>query len=104
MFVAYELEWGVLMERRAINSNVTSGEMAAILAALAANVPPPPEVKPEPPGGTLCKYAEDSGELAFPNFPCRGHRIACRKTGVVTFAANCRPDKCNCFSEKGDRR
>lgn len=99
-----EFERGVLMERRATVSNVTSGEMAAILAALAANVPPPPEIKPAAPGTTLCGYAEDTGELAFPHLPCRGHRIECRRTGVVTFAANCRPDKCNSFSEKGDQR
>ena len=92
------------MERRAIISNVTGAEMAAILAARAANVPPPPEVKPAPPGATICAHAEDTGELAFPAFPCRGHRIECRKTGVVTFAANCRPDKCKSFTEKDSKR
>lgn len=83
-----------------IVSNVTAGEMAAILAAMAKNVPPPPEIKPVPPGGTMCAHADDTGVLAFPNLPCRGHRIECAKTGIVTFAANCRPDKCNYFSEK----
>ena len=60
------------MERRAIVSNVTSGEMAAILAAMRANVPPTPEIRPAPPGGTLCAHATDTGELAFPGLPCRG--------------------------------
>ena len=89
------------MERRAIVSNVTSGEMAAILAAMRANVPPTPEIRPAPPGGTLCAHATDTGELAFPGLPCRGHRIECRRTGVVTFAANCRPDNCNFYTERG---
>lgn len=88
------------MTRRETISNVTAAELARVISALAANLPPPAEIKPRPAGGALCAYAIDTGELAFPNLPCRGHRIACRRTGVVTFAANCRRDKCNCFEDK----
>jgi hypothetical protein len=91
------------MTRKETVSNVTAAELARVISARAANLPPPAVVKELPPGGTLCRYAEDTGEFAFPNLPCRGHRIECRKTGVVTFAANCRPDKCNYFEDKETR-
>ena len=78
------------MTRREISSNVTPTEMARIVAALAAKLPPPEEVTPRAPAATLCRFARDTGELAFVNLPCRGNRIECRKTGVMTFAAACR--------------
>ena len=50
--------------------------------------------------GTSCRYAEDTGEKAFPAAPCRGNRIICRKIdGHVSYAKACRPDKCK-FYEK----
>ena len=83
-----------------IISNVTAAEMARIVAALAENLPPPVEIKPRPAGVTLCAYANDTGVAAFVNLPCRGNRIECRKTGVVTFAAACRAGNCNFYTEK----
>lgn len=82
-------------------SNVTAEEMARIVAALAANLPPPEDVKPRPPGGTLCRHARDTGEPAFVGLPCRGNRVECRKTGLTTYAAACRDGNCN-FYEEGE--
>ena len=48
-----------------------------------------------------CIYAEDTGEIAFVNLPCRGNRIICRRVaGLMTFAANCRPEKCQYHTVK----
>ena len=88
------------METRETISNVTASEMRKIVAALAADLPPPEEIKPKNPTETLCIHARDTGERAFPNLPCRGDRIECRKTGVVTYAANCRDGICNFYEEE----
>ena len=80
-------------------SNVTAEEMARIVAALAANLPPPEDVKPRTAGGTLCRHARDTGEPAFVGLPCRGNRIECRKTGLTTYAAKCRDGNCNFYEE-----
>ena len=86
------------MTRREISSNVTPTEMARIVAALAAKLPPPEEVTPRAPAATLCRFARDTGELAFVNLPCRGNRIECRKTGGVSYAAACREGRCRRFA------
>ncbi len=62
-------------------SNVTAAEMRRLVAALAANLPPPEEIKPRP-AGILCAHARDTGVQAFAGLPCRGNRIECRKSGV----------------------
>lgn len=87
------------MRRSGTCSNVTAAEARRLVAALAANLPPPEDVKPVKPTGTLCAFANDTGEPAFIGLPCRGHRIECRKTGVVTYAANCRDGKCKHYEE-----
>ena len=80
-------------------SNVTKTEIRKIAAALAANLPPPPDIRPAERRETLCAFAADTGELAFPNFPCRGNRVECRRTGLATYAAACRPDNCKNYKE-----
>ena len=88
------------MESRGTWSNVTAAEARRIAAALAANLPPPEEIKPATLAETLCIHAHDTGERAFPNLPCRGNRIECRKTGIVTYAAHCRDGICNFYEEE----
>ena len=83
------------MTRTGRSSNITAEEAARVIAALAANLPPPEDVKTRR-AGALCAYARDTGEMAFPAFPCRGNRIKCGKSGVVTYAANCRGGSGNC--------
>lgn len=87
------------MKSSGIVSNVTSAEMARVVAALRDDLPPPEEVKPRPAGGSLCRYARDTGIPAFVNLPCRGSRIECEKTGMTSFAAACRSDKCKFYKE-----
>lgn len=81
-------------------SNVTAAEMKRVIAALAANLPPPEEIRPRERTFTLCRHAVDTGEIAFPAAPCRGNKIECQKTKVTSFAANCRADKCGYYQEK----
>jgi len=84
---------------KGVFSNVTRAEMAKIVAALRDKLPPPEEVKPRP-GGVLCAHARDTGEPAFVGLPCRGNRIECRKTGVISYAARCRSDiECKFYTE-----
>ena len=65
----------------------------------AAEAPPPVTVpRPEKRGGG-CRYAFDTGERAFVTLPCRGNRIECKRTGSTSYAAACRPDKCNFYEE-----
>ncbi len=45
----------------------------------------------------VCKYAEDTGHLAFANIPCRGNEIICRRDGHSTFARNCSAQSCSAF-------
>ena len=85
------------MRREAMISNVTARELAALLAARRANLPPPEAIRPRPRVGTLCRHAVDTGEPAFSGLPCRGNRIECRKTGVTTYAAACRGGNCNFY-------
>ena len=81
-------------------SNITADEARRVIAALAANLPPPEDVKPRR-AGALCAYARDLGETAFPAFPCRGHRVECAKTGLTSYAAKCRSDlECTFYSER----
>ena len=82
------------MTRTETVSNVTPDEMRRIAAAMAANLPPPADIEPRRIVPALCIHAHDTGELAFAGLPCRGNRIECRKTGVVTCAANCRGGNC----------
>lgn len=82
------------MTRTGVASNVTAAEMRRIVAALAAGLPPPEDIKPRPPAAELCLHAYDTGVPAFVNLPCRGNRIECRKTGVSTCAAACRAGTC----------
>ena len=85
-------------------SNVTADEMARVIAAMRDNLPPPEEIKPHTLGG-LCAHARDLGEPAFVNLPCRGNRIECRKTGVLTYAARCRSDiECKFYKEEGNKK
>lgn len=88
------------MRSEGIRSNVTAAEMQRIVAAMRENLPPPEEIKPRPATATVCRHAEDTGVLAFVNLPCRGNRVECRKTGILSYAAACRPDKCK-FHEEG---
>ena len=82
-------------------SNVTPDEMRRIAAALAANLPPPADIAPRRIVPALCIHAHDTGEVAFWGLPCRGNRIECRKTGVVTYAARCRSDaECRFYTDK----
>jgi len=86
------------MTRTVTVSNVTPAEMRRIAAALAANLPPPADIAPRRIVPALCIHAHDTGEPAFAGLPCRGNRIECRKTGLVTYAANCRGGTCKYHS------
>ena len=86
------------MTREGTASNVTAEEMRRIVAALAEDLPPPEGIEPRPAGAALCIHAHDTGVPAFVNLPCRGNRIECRKTGVVTHAAACRSGKCRSYA------
>ena len=91
------------MTRTGKYSNVTAAEMRQIVAALAANLPPPEEIKPRP-SGILCAHARDTGEPAFVGLPCRGNRIECKKTGVLSYAARCRSDaECKFYTESFEK-
>ena len=49
---------------------------------------------------TTCRYAEDTGEKAFPAAPCRGNRIICHKIdGHVSYTKACTPEKCKLFEQ-----
>lgn len=53
---------------------------------------------PEPP--KRCKYAQDTGEIAFPAAPCRGNRIICQypeNAGFVSYTKQCRKATCLFF-------
>ena len=53
-----------------------------------------------PSPSTSCRYAEDTGERAFPAAPCRGNRIICHKIeGHVSYTKACAPEKCNYYEE-----
>ena len=84
------------MTRADTASNVTAAEMRRIVAALAADLPLPADIGPRVPA--LCVHAHDTGVPAFVNLPCRGNRIECRKTGVLTYAAACRTGTCRYYS------
>ena len=80
-------------------STVTADEMRRLVSAMAANLPPPEDVKPRP-SGVLCAHARDTGIQAFVGLPCRGNRIECNKTGVLSYAARCRNDiECKFYTE-----
>lgn len=83
---------------RQIVSNIRIADMKKIVSALAANLPPPEDVKPRR-AGVLCAFARDTGELAFPAFPCRGNRVECEKIGVSSYAAKCRGGNCKYYME-----
>ena len=52
------------------------------------------------PASTSCRYAEDTGELAFPAAPCRGNRIICHKIeGHTSYTKACTPEKCKYYEE-----
>ena len=87
------------MKSEGAASNVTAAEMRRIVAAMRENLPPPEEIKPRPAGSTLCRHAHDTGVPAFVNLPCRGSRVECRKTGMVSYAAACRSFKCKFYEE-----
>lgn len=59
----------------------------------------PVAAEPSPPVPRGCRYARDTGVRAFVNLPCRGNRIECQKTGISSFAAACRSDKCKFYEE-----
>lgn len=47
-----------------------------------------------------CKHAFDTGEIAFPTAPCRGHRIICQhpqNAGFVSYGRQCQREKCVFF-------
>ena len=49
---------------------------------------------------TSCRYAEDTGEKAFPAAPCRGNRIICHKIeGHTSYTKACSPEKCKFYEE-----
>ena len=53
------------------------------------------------PASTVCRYAEDTGELAFSSAPCRGSRIICHKIdGHVSYTKACTPEKCKYYEEE----
>lgn len=44
-----------------------------------------------------CKYASDTGEVAFPAAPCRGNRIICQhpaNAGFISYTKQCRKERC----------
>lgn len=89
------------MEYRAIVTNATAEEIRAAKARMAAALPPPEQAAADaPPREGHCVHAHDTGEPAFVGLPCRGNRIECQKTGVVTYAARCRADKCRFYEEE----
>ena len=51
---------------------------------------------------TPCIYAEDLGEKAFINAPCRGNKIKCKKIeGHISYTKACTPDSCKYFEGEG---
>lgn len=86
-------------------SNVTPEQMAEILANMAKTkkleVPKHIEIKNAvSPTSPLCKFAEDTGEIAFPRAPCRGNKIICRKIdGHVSFTKACNIQYCKYFEK-----
>ena len=49
---------------------------------------------------TACRYAEDTGEKAFPAAPCRGNRIICHRIeGHTSYTKACTPEKCKFYEE-----
>ena len=94
---------GVIMAYRTTYTTASPAETRRLVAALAANLPPPEDVKPRP-AGRLCRHAVDTGEPAFIGIPCRGNRIECKKMGVVSFAARCRNDlECKFYEEETEK-
>lgn len=88
-------------------NNCTQGEFEArrreVAAAMLTGTKAPERHYPPLPAGaeTDCIHAEDTGERAFVNLPCRGNRIICRRVeGLMSFAANCRPEKCQYHTVK----
>lgn len=55
---------------------------------------------------TKCKYAKDTGEVAFPAAPCRGNRIICqheKNKQFVSYTRQCRKERCLFFeNNKGE--
>lgn len=84
-----------------IYSNVTPEQMADILANITTNAEPRHvviHVDTQP--TTACKYAQDTGEIAFVRAPCRGNKIICKKiSGHVSFAKACNSEFCKYFEQ-----
>ena len=77
--------------QKIISSTVKQNVVLDFVSAPLVSVPLP----------EICKYAEDTGELAFLRAPCRGNKIICHKVdGHFSFTKACNPDKCK-FFEKG---
>ena len=53
-----------------------------------------------------CKYAMDTGEVAFPAAPCRGNRIICQhpeNAGFISYTKQCKKESCLFFEAGGMR-
>lgn len=73
-----------------INHDKTSAASISMLSADAVTAAP----------STSCRYAEDTGEKAFPAAPCRGNRIICHRIeGHVSYTKACTPEKCKFYEE-----
>jgi len=90
-------------------SNVSARDFAErrrqLAAAFREGIPPPPapENLSEGRRATRCRYAEDTGELAFLRMPCRGNRIRCRRLPeTYSFTRNCQPAMCRFYEEAAE--
>ena len=90
-------------------SNVTKEQMAEILANFdktrKVSVPEHVTLKPVVYHDTKCRYAEDTGEIAFLRAPCRGNKIICKKIdGHISYTKACCPEQCKYFENRIDNK
>ena len=84
-------------------SNVTKEEMAEILDNFRRTqqvvIPEHVKIAPLPPAvPQKCKYAEDTGEIAFLRAPCRGNKIICHRIeGHVSYTKSCTSNLCKFY-------
>ena len=81
-------------------STVTPQEMAEIIAARKKGQRSiPSHIHPQPNAlQTQCKYAEDTGKIAFLRAPCRGNKIICHKIdGHISYTKVCNKELCKFF-------
>ena len=83
-------------------SNVTAAEMELILSGEQV----PRRTLPVNSGeikavSAACRFAIDTGELAFLRAPCRGNKIICQKVADhISFSKACNAEQCRFYQAK----